>query len=176
MNAIPKRGFARRVLAAMVLDVSLYEEVEADPDALVQAIGVVVAASFAQAFGVGRLGEGGSELIEAFVLDLIGWFLWAGITFLIGTRLFPGPETHATWGQLLRTTGFSAAPGLVAALIPLTTSVLLLSFILYLVIIVWTLVAFVLAVRQALDYASTWRAILVCAASWPVFFVVSVLI
>ncbi len=33
---------------------------------------------------------------------------------------------------------------------------------------VWMLVAMVIAVRQALDYTSTWRAIAVCAIGWVV--------
>jgi hypothetical protein len=46
----------------------------------------------------------------------------------------------------------------------------------FLVIVVWTLVAFVLAVRQALDYANTWRAVFVCVISWPVYLFARVLL
>ena len=33
---------------------------------------------------------------------------------------------------------------------------------------VWMLVAMVIAVRQALDYTSTWRAVAVCLVGWLV--------
>jgi hypothetical protein len=176
MDPIPKRGFVRRVMAAMALDVSLYEEVEHDREALGQAIVVVVGASLSTAIGVTGFSRGASFLLTAFISDLIGWFLWAGITYLIGTRLVPARETSATWGQLLRATGFSAAPGLLGVLIAPAALVGFLSMIAFLVIVVWTLVAFVLAVRQALDYANTWRAVFVCVISWPIYLFARVLL
>nr|MBA3966797.1 hypothetical protein [Nitrospirales bacterium] len=90
--------------------------------------------------------------------------IWAFLTYLIGTKLLPEPQTQADHGELLRTIGFSSAPGLIRvfALIPGLASFV------NLVASVWMLVAMVIAVRQALDYQSTYRAIGVCAIGWIV--------
>ncbi len=95
----------------------------------------------------------------------MGWFAWAFLIYVIGTKLLPEPQTHADVGQLLRTTGFSAAPGLlrVLGIIPLLGPVIML------IIAIWMLVAMIIAVRQALDYTSTWRAIGVSVIGWIVY-------
>jgi hypothetical protein len=95
---------------------------------------------------------------------LLGWYIWAGLTYLIGTRILPEPQTRANYGELLRTIGFASAPGIIRFLgiIPgLMTPVFFIAGI-------WMLVATVVAVRQALDYQSTWRALGVCLVGWIV--------
>jgi hypothetical protein len=93
---------------------------------------------------------------------LLGWFIWAFLTYFIGTRLLPEPQTKADYGELLRTIGFSSSPGVlrVLGIIPA------LGGILNFLIGIWMLVAMVIAVRQALDYKSTWRAVGVCLIGW----------
>ena len=80
----------------------------------------------------------------------------------IGVRILPGAETRADVGELLRTTGFAAAPGLlrVVGVLPGMT---IPSFV---VAALWTLLAMIIAVRQALDYTSTRRAVAVCGLGW----------
>jgi len=148
----------------MLVEVDLYEEVEADSSATRQALGVVVLASLAAGIGIGSP-AGVSGLVAGTVGTLIGWFLWAGMTHLIGTYILPTPQTESSWGQVLRTTGFSAAPGFfrIFSLIPVFGPLIDFS------ILVWMLVTFVVAVRQALDYTSTWRAITVCLTGWLAF-------
>jgi hypothetical protein len=94
----------------------------------------------------------------------VGWFIWAFLTYFIGTRLLPEPQTKADYGELLRTIGFSSSPGVlrVLGIIPMLGNVL--NFI----VGIWMLVAMVIAVRQALDYKSTWRAVGVCLIGWIV--------
>ncbi len=155
--------FANRVLLAAKLNANLYEEVEADRGALGQAMGVVTLSSIAAGLGLFRTG-GFEGLIITTIAALFGWYVWAFLTYLIGTKLLPEPQTHATHRELLRTVGFASAPGLirVLAIIPsLASFVLLLAGI-------WMLVAMVIAVRQALDYRSTPRAIGVCVIGWVV--------
>ena len=65
-----------------------FEEVEADSSATRQALLVVVLVALAT--GVGSLDVGGVAI------GLVGWALWAGITYLIGTTLFRTAETHAS--------------------------------------------------------------------------------
>jgi hypothetical protein len=96
---------------------------------------------------------------------LILWFVWAGLTYLIGTKLLPTPETRADWGQLLRTTGFAAAPGLLRVFGALP----LLGGLVFAVTGVWMFVCVVIAVRQALDYTSTLRAVAVCFIGWLIY-------
>jgi hypothetical protein len=160
------RSFPQRAIGAALLNVAVYEEVEADTNATRQAMVVVVLASLATGIGA-NLDEGAGTLVLGSVGALIGWIVWAGLTYFIGTRLLPGPKTSSSWGELLRTTGFAAAPGILRffTLIPV------LGLIIYVAVGIWMLVAMVVAVRQALDYTSTWRAVAVCLTGW-VFYVV----
>jgi len=163
-------SFVERVIGAAKLDAQTYEEVEADKGAIGQALTVVVLSSIAGGIGAAAgQGEatGTAMVILAVVytiIDLIGWFIWAFLTFLIGTKLMPEPQTQSDMGELLRTTGFSAAPGMLKVLgvIPFVGVVV------RIVVYVWMLAAFVVAVRQALDYQSTGRAVVVCLIGWVV--------
>lgn len=152
--------FTQRMIRAAKLDVNLYEEVEADQTATKQAMGVVVLSSVAAGIGSASMGIG--SLIFGTMLALVGWFIWAYITFFIGTKMLPEPQTKANHGELLRTIGFSSSPGLIRVLgiIPGFGKLI------FIIAGVWMLVAMVIAVRQALDYKSTGRAIGVCVAGW----------
>jgi len=161
-------SFVDRVVGAARLDAKVYEEIEADPSAMGQAMAVVAAAALAA--GVGSIGGGATGAVAAVVGGIVGWFLWAVVTWLIGTRLLPEPGTSADLGQMLRTIGFSAAPGLLNVLGIIPFLGVLVSF----VAAVWQLVAMVVAVRQALDYRSTGRAVLVCVIGWLFYLVLSI--
>ena len=145
--------FVNRIIRACKLDVSLYEEVEADKSATIQAALVVVLSSLAA--GGGALSLGASNFLMAPILSLISWYIWAYLIYFIGTKLFPEPNTKADHGELLRTIGFSSAPGLIRVF-GLTPDLMTITFIGG---AIWMLVAMIIAVRQALDYQSTWRAI-----------------
>ena len=156
-------SFTDRMIRAAKLDVALYEEVEADKGAMGQAMGVVILSSVAA--GIGIIGTAGIKgLVLGTIAALLGWFIWAFLTYFIGTRLLPEPQTKADYGELLRTIGFSSSPGVlrVLGIIPM------LGAILNFIIGIWMLVAMVIAVRQALDYKSTWRAVGVCLIGWIV--------
>jgi hypothetical protein len=149
------------MIRAAKLDVQVYEEVEADRDATGQAMIVVVLSSLAA--GIGSLGSGAVQgILVGTLAALLGWVVWAFLTYFIGTRLLPEPQTKADYGQLLRAIGFASSPGLIRVLgiIPF------LGPIVFLVAGVWMLVAMVIAVRQALDYTSTARAVGVCLIGW----------
>ena len=159
-----------RVIRAAKLDVQLYEEVEADQDATGQAMAVVVLSAVAA--GIGSLGSGGLlGIVVGAIAALVGWLVWAFLTYFIGTRLLPEPQTQADYGELLRTIGFASAPGLIRVfgIIPGIAPLL------FLVAAIWMLVAMVIAVRQALDYTSTPRAVGVCLIGWLVQVVVLIL-
>ena len=156
-------GFISRMIRAAKLDVQLYEEVEADQSAMGQAMGVVVLSSVAAGIGSsGVLGLGG--MFAGVIAALVGWFIWAYLTYFIGTKLLPEPQTRADHGELLRTIGFSSSPGLIRVfgIVPALAGIV------FLVAAIWMLVAMVIAVRQALDYTSTMRAVGVCLIGWIV--------
>jgi hypothetical protein len=159
------------MIRAARLDSTLYDEVETDETATSQALFIVVIASvcsgIGSAIGIAMLGVAPSiifaGLIAGLILSFVGWLIWSFITYIIGTKVFGG---IATYGELLRTIGFSDAPGilLIFSFIPFLGGVI--SF----VIGVWGLVAMVIAVRQALDF-STINAILTCIVGFIAYIV-----
>jgi len=160
-----------RMIRAAKLDVGLYEEVEADTGATGQAMLVVVLSSVAA--GIGSVGGAGLKgLLLGALTALAAWYIWAFLTYFIGTRLLPESQTEADVGQLLRTIGFSSSPGLlrILGILPGLTGIVFLGC------AVWMLVAMVIAVRQALDYHGTGRAITVCLIGWVVQVAITVLL
>ena len=156
-------SLTQRMVRAAKLDATLYEEVEGDRAAMGQAVTVVVLSAVATGVGAGRhVGLGG--LIILIVVALVGWYIWAFLTYVIGTRILPEASTRADHGELLRTIGFASAPGLLRVLgvIPGLRGLA------FVVSGIWMLVATVIAVRQALDYTSTARAVGVCLIGWLV--------
>jgi hypothetical protein len=150
-----------RMIRAAKLDANLYEEVEADSSALGQAILVVVLSSLAG--GIGAISvQGLGGVFVGVIVALAGWFFWALLVYFIGTKLLPQPQTKSDVGELLRTIGFSAAPGIIriVGIIPFLFGIV--NFIAS----IWMLVAMIVAVRQALDYDSTLRAVIVCVIGW----------
>ncbi|HEY6197550.1 MAG TPA: YIP1 family protein [Candidatus Binatia bacterium] len=156
-------SLVNRALRAAKLDASLYEEVEADQAALGQAMTVVVVSSVCA--GIGSAAQGGVVgLLLGAVAALIAWYIWAYLTYFIGTRLLPEAQTSANVGELLRTTGFSSSPG-VLRILGIIPGLMTIAFV---VSSIWMLVAMIVAVRQALDYTSTGRAVGVCLIGWLV--------
>ena len=158
------RRFLWRFMGALALRPATYEEVEADPRSFPQALLVVVLSGLAA--GVPYLeGMEVRGAIAGLIAVLAGWLGWSWLAFHIGVRWLPGKNTRADWGQLLRTTGFAASPGIlrVAGVMPEARDPLLW------LTSAWMLLAFVIAVRQALDYEETWRAVVVCLAGWVVY-------
>ena len=156
--------FLQRILGAAVLLPSVYEEVEADRKALPQALIVVALSSLAT--GVLYLPNAGAlGLLAGLAASLVGWLCWSWLAYHIGVRWLAAKQTEATWGELLRTTGFAAAPGIVRFAGIVATD----PFPVMLLTTVWMLVAFVIAVRQALDFEQTWRAVVVCGLGWIIY-------
>ena len=145
-----------RMKGAALLDNATYEEVEADTTATGQAAIVVVLGAIASGIGMARAGSGG--IVMAVVGSLIGWALWAGITYLIGDKVLGGT---ATWGELLRTLGFAQAPRvlMVLGIIPG------MQWLVASAVGIWVLVTGIVAIRQALDF-STGKAIATALLGW----------
>ena len=162
-------SFTERMIGAAKLEAKTYEEVEHDESAIGQAMAVVALSVVAS--GIGSAGMGGVRgLIGGIVAALVGWFVWAGIIYVVGTQAMPEPQTKADFGQVLRTIGFAASPGVlnVFGIIPV------LGMLIRLVVPLWQLAATVVAVRQALDYKTTGKAVVVCVLGFIAYVAVGV--
>jgi hypothetical protein len=163
--------FVMRLIGAMALDPVTYEEVEADRSATGQAVLVVVLSSVGAGIGAFGLGSGSPRsMVFITAMSLVMWAAWALLTYTIGVKLMPEPQTRADVGELMRTIGFSAAPGMlrIFGIVPGA------SLAAFAITAVWMLAAMIVAVRQALDYKSTARAIAVCGLGWVLIVAITV--
>ena len=154
------KNLINRIYRAIKIDVELYEEVERDKSATIQAGLVVVLSSMAA--GVGALQLGASNFLLAPIVSLISWYVWAYIIYFVGVKLLPEDNTKSNHGELLRTIGFSSAPGMIRVL-GITPDLMTVTFI---GSAFWMLACMVVGVRSALDYDSLWRAFGVVFISW----------
>jgi hypothetical protein len=164
-------SLGERMVGAMKADVKTFQEIEADPAAIGQAVTVIVIAGVASL--VGNIFRSGPFLgVMSLVVTLIGYALWSLLVVLIGTKVMPEPTTKADFNEAFRVIGFTASPGVfnVLAIVPYLGP--LISF----MISIWMVVIGVIAVREVLDYSNTGRAIIVCLIAacvvWFVTFVI----
>lgn len=153
-----------RMIGAMKADVKTFEEIEHDPNALGQAVAVIVIAALASLIGnMFRYGVGGG--LTGLLATLIGYGVWTVIVVLLGTKVMPEPATKADFAEGFRVIGFAASPGVfnLLAIIPI------LGYLIGWVISIWMLVVMVIAVRTVLDYTSTARAVIVCLIGFCVY-------
>ena len=167
-----KSSFLNRIYRAIKIDPELYEEVEHDKSATLQAASVVVLSSLAA--GVGSIHLGVSNFLIAPALSLLSWYVWAYVIYFVGVKLFGGTKTKSNHGELLRTIGFSSAPGLIRVF-GITPELMTVTFI---GSAFWMLACMVVAVKATLDYDSLWKAFGVVAVSWlfQAFFLLLVLV
>jgi hypothetical protein len=160
------KGLVGQMIGAARLDGNTYERVEARSQDNRRALYVVLLASVAAA-----IGSGVTDIASIFGITLaalLTWMLWVFLTYVVGTRLLASSETHTTFGELLRTTGFSASPGILRAL----GAVPVIGWPIFMAATIWMLFAFVVAVRHALDFSSSPRAFAVCLLAWLIHGVV----
>jgi len=155
-----------RMVGAALLKIQIYEEVEADTTATAQAAMVVIIAAIASAIGSYSLGP--SAALSHLVMALLGWLIWAGVTYLIGVHVFSGT---ATWGELLRTLGFAHAPAVlyVLGILPIIGSLIVYA------VMIWVLICGIIAIRQALDF-STGKAVLTALLGWLLLIIPSLIL
>lgn len=159
--------FFRRFMGALALDASAYEDVERDRGAAPQSVLVLAAATAAggvAALGLGLIGLPG--FLAGVLVAFGAWVVWISAVTVIGTVMMPEPQTHADMRELFRTVAFGAAPGVFiafGAIRPVAPFV-------FVAVSLWTIAATVVALRQALDYFSTMRAIAVCVVAWALTF------
>ena len=155
--------FFLRFVGALALNPAAYEDIEADRRSAMQSVMVVLAVTAAGGFAAMGLGlVGMSGFVTGAILMLGGWLLWVSLIATIGTTALAEPQTRSNARELLRTMGYAAAPGVFFAFAAMPAAAPLIIA----VVSVWMIAAAVVAVRQALDYRSTGRAIAVCAIGW----------
>jgi hypothetical protein len=159
-----------RMIGAMQADVKTLAEIEADPNAMGQAVTVIVIAGIASL--VGNIFRGGIIAgIVGLIASIVAYALFSLFVFLIGVKLMPEPTTKADFNETFRVVGFAASPGVfnVLAIIPF------LGPLVSLLVGIWSLVIGVIAVREVLDYSNTGRAIIVAliagVACWFIVFI-----
>ena len=169
----------KRIIGALLLKDEIYEEIEADGGATIQALLIVVLSQLAISVWFLVLVENPNpsvpvswsigDTLLAVVQGIIYWALLAGVIYVIGVTLFNTNQTQASWGEVARTIGFAQTPNLFLFLTPLVVTFgEVLALWLAFACVSWTITATVIAVRAALDYTSTIRAILVVVAGYAV--------
>ncbi len=169
IEATRQASIIDRMIRAARLEPQLYEEVEHDQSATGQALLVVVLGAIAA--GIGALSGGIGGLIVGIIAALVGWAVYAFIAYWVGTNIFKGPHTSATWGELLRTLGFANSPRVLLVL----TVIPIVGIFVGLAVFVWILVATVIAIRQALDF-DTGKAIATAVVSLLAQFVIYIVV
>ena len=180
------KGLGERMIRAARLDGSLYEEIKTDRQAPAQAAIVVVLSAVAAGVGVFVYGGIGDFFLES-MRAMTQWYLSAFFTCVVGTRLLQEPQTKTDCGTAVRMISFACAPGVIRLLggipglnsIPLIPSIFLSPGMISLLggipelggfvvglASVWMLGATVVAVRKALDYTTTTRAVGACVFGW----------
>jgi len=160
--------FGDRIVGAMKLDPHTFEDIERDPTAMGQAVGVIAIAAVSA--GIGNAWYGGfSGIIFGVITSLIGYALWALVVWLVGTKVMPDPATKADFPETFRVIAFAAAPGVLSAI----TIIPILGWLLMLVIWLWSIAAMVIAVKAVLDYTDTFKAVIVVVIGFIVNFVVT---
>jgi Yip1 domain len=163
--------FGDRVVGAMKLDENAFEDVERDPTAMGQAVGVIVLAAVAA--GIGNIYWGGlTGIVTGALMSIISFLVWSAIVWLVGTKLMPEPTTHADFPQTFRTLGFAAAPGLASVV----TIIPLLGWLLMFLIWLWQIAAMVVAVKAVLDYSTIGKAIVVVLIGFVINLIITFIV
>jgi hypothetical protein len=154
--------FINRIYRSVKIDPEVFDEVQKDKNATLTAGIVVVLSSLAAGIGASHLGAVNFYLAPA--LSLVTWFVWAYIVYFVGVKLFPDFKTKTTHLALLRSIGFSSAPGIIRVL-GFNEDLMSVTFI---GSSFWMLACMVVAVKQTLNYKSLWKALGVVVIAWLV--------
>jgi hypothetical protein len=140
-----------RVIRAAMLDVQFFNEVERDTSLNTEALLVVIIVSIAGGIGAfisglfnGEIGSAVWSLLTTILGGVAGYYIWAYVTYFIGTSFFEG---RADPGELMRVLGYAHGPQILSVLI----FVPCLGPMLSVVGGIWSLIAGFIGVREALD-------------------------
>ena len=158
--------YFQKLYKAITLDVAFYEMVESDKSLTNQALMTVILVSIVEgSIFIGSLNP--IILAQGALGSVVSWIIWSMFVVFVGTKILPEPHTSSNTGELLRVLGFASAPGLLYAL-------KIFPFMIDLVQVVipfLKIAAFTVAVRQALDFQSTVRAVGVSIVAMILMFI-----
>ena len=107
-----------RAIRAALLRGGLYHELTDEPEEIFYALAIVVLSGITLGAGTQYVQlpkwEGASIWLFVFFsvwARIVGWFLWAGIAYIVGTKAFGG---QAGYRRLLRSIGLTYTPGVLA--------------------------------------------------------------
>ena len=164
-------SFGERVIGAMKLDAQTFEEIERDPSAISQTVGVI--ALGAVSYGIGNIWYGGiTGILSSMIIMLIQYAIWALMVWVIGTKLMPDPATKADLPETFRVIGFAAAPWLLGVITIIPLVGWLIVFLLWL----WSIAMMVVAVKQVLDYSDYAKPAIVVVIAFVVQFAVGMML
>ncbi len=150
-----------RLIAALRLDLRLYQQVSTDAAAMGQAFRVVLLAGVSNGLGLVRR-LGGAGVFAGVGAALLGWFLWAAVILLIAALL----GHHRNGRSLLRALGFANAPGLllILGIVPIIGAMA------RVIVVVWLVAATAQAVRAVFE-VPRWRAAVISIAAFVVYLI-----
>jgi len=164
-----------RVVKAAMLDKEFYQKAEADTSLTQEALMVVILVSVAGAVGSfiggligGNIGTAFLGLIVSVVMGVATYYIWAYVTYFVGTQLF---NATADAGELLRVLGYASGPRVLSILsfIPCVGGLAGLAG------GIWSLVAGFIGVKEALDLDTT-KTLITVVIGWVIVTVISLVI
>jgi hypothetical protein len=157
---------SQRMIGAAMLNPDAYEAVERDVRANKTALFIVIGTAIFAGIG-GLTSDGLGGLIGGVIAAIISWVLYAIAAYLIGTKVFKTRSTESTLGECLRTLGFAQTPSFFRIL----SGIPILGWIITIIVDIWVFVATIIALRQALDFTSTGRAVITAIVAWIVYII-----
>lgn len=164
-----------RIIRVFKLDRQVFADIEHDEAATTQAaivvaivaglavIGNIISLllSFLNPQGT-RAGSILLSIVVTILLTFVNWVIWAGVTYLVGTRLFKG---QATFIEMLREIGFATAPRMLG-IIPCIGGI---------IGAIWSLIASYFAIKEGLDLDDT-NTIITIVIGWIITVIIGVVI
>jgi hypothetical protein len=134
-----------RIVRLIRLDWSVFGELESDPNATTEAAIIVAVSTLLSAFGTALGSESSAYgFVAGLINGVVGWVVWAAVTYLVGRALFRG---GGTFEQMLRLLGYASAPNVLGVFAFIPCLGWLAAFAGWLI----SLVAGVMAIREGLD-------------------------
>jgi hypothetical protein len=158
-----------RIMRVLKLDKAVFPEIGNDPKATTEAGIIVVVVSLLTGIGSGFQGGFFGRVVWELIAGVVlGWLLWAFVTYFIGTSLFQGKTTVE---EMLRVLGYASAPRLLGffSFIPCVGPIVALAG------TILSLVAGFIAVREAMEF-DTGKAVITVLIGWLVYLVVTVIL
>lgn len=91
------------MMRVITFDTTVYAEVADDKEAKLPALAIVLISAFAAGVSVYFAAgfKGSDVIVSQLFLAMVGWVLWVGITYFIGTQIFGKRSPARDWKSLL---------------------------------------------------------------------------